>query len=163
MKILLIIAVVGIVVVVVLVIGSRTSKRSSTGPYIGSNREVVRAALVRLITRPLGSFVIIEDVQSGKFVQFAGSNEEPLLLDLPSQTLSPEEMKKATAVFLEMGYAGPETYQTQAFPGGPPSGEQTSFTVKFERDVDKATELGVAILHRVYGLDENARLELTEE
>ena len=132
-----------------------------------SHSETVRAALNRLLTRvilrPSGGFVIIEDAQSGKFVQFAGSEEEPLLLDLPSQTLSPDEMAKAKALFAELGYAGPESYQVQESPGGPDDSEQTSFSVKFRQDVDKATELAVAILHRVYGLDGNAKLKLTEE
>ena len=89
----------------------------------------VRDALTRLLTRPSGAFVIIEDPQSGKFVQFAGSKDEPLLLDLPSQTLSPDEMTKAKAVFAEFGYPGPETHLGQEFPGGPRAGEQTSFIV----------------------------------
>ena len=57
----------------------------------------VREALSRLLTRPSGAFVIIEEPRSGKFVQFAGSKDEPLLLDLPSQTLSPDEMAKSVA------------------------------------------------------------------
>ncbi len=127
------------------------------------HREIVRAALLRLLSRPSGAFVIIEAAPSGKFVQVAGSKGEPLLLDLPSQTLSPEEKIKAKAVFTDLGYPGPEAYQTQDYPGGPPAGEQVSYIVKFEQDVDKATELVLAVLHRVYGLDENSKLKLTEE
>ena len=154
MKIAIVITVIAALCVVV-----GCTRKSKPEPHSA----VVRAALVRLLSRPSGAFVIIEDARSGKFVQFAGSKEEPLLLDLPSQTLSPDEMTKAKAVFSDLGYPGPETYETQEFPGGPPAGEETSFMVKFEQDVDKATELAVAILHRVYGLDENAKLKLTEE
>jgi hypothetical protein len=128
-----------------------------------SHSEAVRDALIRLLTRPSGAFLIIEEPQSGKFIQFAGSRDELLLLDLPSQTLSPDEMMKARAVFAELGYPGPETYQTQEYPGGPPTGEQTSFNVNFGTDIYKAVELTVAVLQRVYSLDENAPLQLTEE
>jgi hypothetical protein len=72
-------------------------------------------------------------------------------------------MIKARAVFAEPGYPGPEIYQTQEYPGGPPTGEQTSFSVNFGTDIYKAVELAVAVLHRVYRLDENTGLKLTEE
>jgi len=154
MKVVVIIAVVLAICVVVICTRRASSK---------SRDESIRAALRRLLSRPPGAFLIIEDSRSGKFVQFAGSQEDPLVLDLPCQTLSPEETTKAKAVFSDLGYPGPTTYQTQQFPGGPPAGEQTSFMVTFEQDVGKATELAVAILHRVYGLDEKATLKLTEE
>lgn len=125
--------------------------------------DIIRGALTRLLTRPSGAFVIIEEPNSGKFIQFAGSEKEPLLLDLPSQTLTQDEMKKAVAVFSELGHQGPETYQTQDYPGGPPAGEQMSFVVTFGKDVDKATELAVAVLQRVYGFKEGTSLKLTEE
>lgn len=154
MKIVIIIAV---AITVCLVLGyTRQTKPKS-------HREVVRAALNRLLSRPSGAFVIFQDAQSGKFVQFRGSIEEPLLLDLPSQTLSPDEMTKAKTLFSELGYPWPETFQLYDYPGGPPAGEQTSFQVKFEQDVDKATELSVAVLHRVYEFNENMKLKLTEE
>ncbi len=128
-----------------------------------AHSEMVREALTRLLTRPPGAFVIIEEPRSGKFVQFAGSKNEPLLLDLPFQTLSSEEITKAKALFIELGYLGPQTYQVQESPGGPPAGEQTSFNVKFGNNVDKATELAVTVLHRVYGFGEDTKLKLTEE
>jgi hypothetical protein len=157
MKNMQITIVIAVVLVMCLVVGCAQNAKSE------SHSAVVRAALVRLLSRPSGAFVIIEDARTGKFVQFAGSKEGTLLLDLPSQTLSPDEMTKAKAVFADLGYPGPETYEAQKFPGGPPAGEQTSFIVKFGKDVDKATALAVAILDRVYALDENAKLKLTEE
>ena len=58
-----------------------------------------------MLDRPEGAFLIVEESESGRFVQFVGSRDESLLLDLPLQTLSPEEMTKARAVFAELGYA----------------------------------------------------------
>ena len=73
-----------------------------------SHSEIVHGALISLLKRPAEAFVIFEEPKSGKFVQFAGSIEEPLLLDLPIQTLSPAEIEKAKTIFGEMGYSGPE-------------------------------------------------------
>jgi hypothetical protein len=128
-----------------------------------THADIIRAALSRLMARPVGAFLIVEDPGSGKFVQFAGSEREPLMLDLPAQVLSSEEMARAKAVFREFGHPGPETYETRDRPGGPPTGTRTSFVVAFGRDVDKATELAVAVLHRIYGIREGAPLKLTEE
>jgi len=128
-----------------------------------SHANVIRDALIRLLKRPAGAILIIEGRRSKKFLQFAGSRDEPLLLDLPAEPLSAEEMQKAKALFAELGYPGPETYQVLESPGGPPAGKQTSFHVKFGTDVDKATELAVAVLHRVYGFGEDVDLKLTEE
>ena len=139
-------AIIAMFMVVFLAIGCSRQEKHTL------NAEIIREALIRLLSRPSGAFVIIEEPKSGKFVQFAGSEKEPLLLDLPSQTLTQDEMKKAIAVFSELGYPGPETFPVQEHPGGPPAGEQTSFVVTFGKDVDKATELAVAVLHRVYGL-----------
>ncbi len=72
--------------------------------------EIIRTALVRLLKRPYGAFVIIEDPSTGKYIQFSGSSEEPLFFDLPQQTLTLEEFEKARNLFSELGYPGPETY-----------------------------------------------------
>ncbi len=125
--------------------------------------EIIREALARLLERPSGAFVIIEEPKSGKFIQFAGSINESLLLDLPTQTLSAEEFEKAKSVFDEFGYSGPKTIQLQEYPGGPPAGEYTSFMAKFGRDVDRATQFSVVVLYQVYGLTDRTRLKLTEE
>ena len=123
-----------------------------------SHLATVRDALTRLLTRPVGAFVIIKEPQTGKFVQFAGSKDEPLLLDLPS--LSPDEIARVKALCAELGYPDPETYETPEYPGGPPSDE---LMLKFGTDVDKAAEAAVAVLHQVYGFDEQTKLKLTEE
>ena len=128
-----------------------------------SHAKTIRAALTRLLERPYGAFTIVEHVPSGKFVQFAGSEDAPLLLDLPLQALSAAELDRAKAVFAAFGHPGPVTLQAEQYPGGPPAGEQTGFMVEFGTDVEAATELAVAVLHRIYGLGEDAKLTLTEE
>jgi hypothetical protein len=46
----------------------------------------ITTALERLLVQPEDAlpFVIVENAETKKFVQFAGSLERPLLLDLPS-------------------------------------------------------------------------------
>ena len=52
------------------------------------NTQRIEAALQALLQRNNeDAFVIFEDKATGKFVQFAGSAEQPLLLDLPLQAL----------------------------------------------------------------------------
>ncbi len=115
-------------------------------------QDQVRSALVRLLERPSedGGFVVIADPDSGRFVQFSGS-QDFVEVDLPHQTLSAEDMVKTKAVFSALGYAGPKTY-----------GEQTTFQENFGKDVNKATELAVAILQQVYALEDHTVLKLTE-
>lgn len=82
---------------------------------------------------------------------------------LPKRFHKKNKMARAKAVFSDLGYSGPVTCQVQAYPGGPPAGDQTSFVIKFGSDADKAAELVLAILNKVYGLHDDARLKLTEE
>ena len=56
-----------------------------------------------------------------------------------------------------------QAYQIQEYHGGPLEVAQTSFNVEFGTDVDKAAEPAVAVLHRVYGHNDNTKLKLTEE
>jgi hypothetical protein len=74
----------------------------------------IRAALIRLLERKIEvmpgepglppfehrPFVVFEDAGSKKFVQFSGSIEEPLVFDLPSQTLNVDERIRADEMWL---------------------------------------------------------------
>lgn len=139
---------------------SLLEKKDSSNP---THFDTIKAAIVRMLERPEGAFLIVEEPDSGKFVQFVGSRDEPLLLDLPLQTLSPEEATKARAVFVELGY--PDAIPAQGDPdaGDPANSQWQSATVSFGDDVDGAAKLAVAVLHDVYGFDETVKLELTEE
>ena len=67
------------------------------------NDKKLHGALVRLMNNPDGEFVIASDSLSNKFIQFSGSSNESLIVDLPIQTLSPNETKKATRLLSEYG------------------------------------------------------------
>jgi hypothetical protein len=125
--------------------------------------EIIRSALNHLLERPSGAFVIIEETNSGKFVQFNGSEEEPLMFDLPQQALTFTEFKNAKILFKESGYPSPQTYDVYEYPGGPSASTQTGFNVTFGKDVEKATLLAVAVFENIYKIDVTSELKLTEK
>lgn len=51
---------------------------------------LIEDALNKLASGREGAYVVLEDSRSGKFVQFAGSRTESLVLDLPVQQLTNE-------------------------------------------------------------------------
>ena len=79
-----------------------------------SHAEPIREALSGLLGRLQGAFLILEEPDSGKFVQFAGSREEPLMLDLPCQALSEKEAENARVFFEEHGVPEPQAYAAQS-------------------------------------------------
>jgi hypothetical protein len=112
----------------------------------------IRNALDSLLAQPddAGSFVIIEDEVSQKFVQFVGSIDRPLLLDLPAQTFSEAEFYRAVAFFKRRGVVGQEFEMLDA-PGGQPVGEQFTFQLQLE-SVSDAIEVVRALFAEVYRL-----------
>ena len=69
-------------------------KRQTSSPSSQTHFDTIKAAIARMLDRPEGAFLIVEDSQSGKYVQFVGSRDEPLILDLPLQALSADELTK---------------------------------------------------------------------
>src|SRR5262245_43054225 len=106
---------------------------------------VVKTALQTLLVQPddACAFVIIEDVKSKKFVQFVGSLERPLLLDLPAQTLSETEFYRAVTFFRRRGAAGQE-YELLDAPGGRPVAEQFTFQLTLQ-SVEDALEVALEV------------------
>jgi hypothetical protein len=110
----------------------------------------IRIALETLVVQPEDAcpFVIVEDAESKKFVQFVGSLDKPLLLDLPAQTLSEAEFYRAVTFFRRRGVAGQE-YELLDAPGGRPVGEQFTFQLLFH-SVDSAVEAVFGVFEQVY-------------
>lgn len=125
--------------------------------------QIVDALSELLQRRNVDTFVIFEEEGSGKYVQFAGSANEDLLLDLPSQTLTEDEMKRAEVLFRELGIPGPVTYETYTDKSRKTvAGMQTSFQMDFGRDVVRAARVTLAIFERVYQFPPDFPLALTE-
>ncbi len=106
----------------------------------------IKRHLVKLLKRKGRPFLVITDSATGKFVQFAGSKTEPLLLDLPTaQILSDEEMKAAVELLGQprrgrMGKRSPREFLV--FHAGPFGGKLAC---------SQAAETAVAVMQTVFG------------
>jgi hypothetical protein len=109
----------------------------------------IEGGLERLLRREPGAFVIFEEARAGKFVQFAGSRSEPLLLDLPLQALSPNEL--------------PRAFRLLAAYGALPPGEGEGFNLELGSDVARAAEIARRIFQEVYLLSADFDLKVTED
>ena len=107
-------------------------------------------------------FVVFNAHPSGKFVQFAGYESQPLVLDLPLQSLSPEEQERAATLFGKLGISSPEVGEVYDFPTGEHAGFQTSYSLEFGKDVESAISMVLDIFSSVFQLDEELILELDE-
>ncbi len=127
------------------------------------NARKIRDALTRLLKRPFGAHVIIEDPAFGKYVQISGSTREPLVFDLPRQLLTLDEFDRACQLFGQLGHAGPETFEVFDSPGGHAAGTQTSFILSFGDDIERATQLALRVFAAVYEVGDNVALIITEQ
>lgn len=105
------------------------------------NRMRVEQGLRALMQADEGAFVVVEHAASGKFVQCMGSREEPLVLDLPRQTLSPADYERAKRLFDSLDGA---------------SESDVGFTVECGRDVDRAAEIVMRVFREIYDLAADA-------
>ncbi len=127
-----------------------------------NNRREIESALSRLLTRTSDdAFVIFEHEDSGKFVQFAGSASEPLLLDLPRQTLDNAELERATILFRSLGVSL-EEWPLLDKPGGQVAGTQSGFQVELGQDIEKAADLALRIFSEVFRISIDAPLVVEE-
>ncbi|MCC6909206.1 MAG: hypothetical protein IT430_14790 [Phycisphaerales bacterium] len=147
----LLVTVIIIAAIVALVMFFRTGSKEGPAPAVGDATEI-SASLGRLLGRSTATddcFVIIKEKSSDKFVQFSGSVEEPLLLNLPAQSLSAAERGRAEALF--------KTLDAQA------DLIEDSFYVNFDRDATAASAAAIAVFREVYQLPEEIELTITEE
>jgi hypothetical protein len=100
------------------------------------------AALQEMLRRNDSPFAIIEHGPSQKFVQFAGSAQEPLTLDLPAQSLTPSERARAQQLFASLG--GMTT--------------ESGFQLDAGRDAQEAARVALRVFREVFQLPEDAEL-----
>ena len=91
--------------------------------------------------------MIIRDRSTNKFVQLMGSTSDPLLLDVPFPEMTPEELARAEAFFLNLEGAVKNEY---------------AFNMDFDRDADRAAETVMALFREVYLIEGNLDLDLKE-
>ena len=109
--------------------------------------------LERLLASDLpDAFVIFEAKGSGKFVQFAGSQREGLLFDLPKVALTAKELERSRRLFASVG---------AEIPGSPEANfdSEVSFQCPFERNTRGAVDLALRVFLEVYGLPKDFSLE----
>lgn len=107
-------------------------------------------ALEEMLRREAGAFVIIIETRTEKYVQFAGSDdvEDPLLLDLPWQPLSPQEHARAREIFAHLS----ERAEVES-----------GFQLELDRDPQQGADLALRVLREVYHFGDDAELALIEE
>ncbi len=126
------------------------------------NAREVRAALHRLLQRPFGAYVIIEEPAFGKFVQISGSRNEPLTFDLPCQYLTMAEYDRACELFFAYNDSRAETFPVQDATGSGTPSPQTSFMVHFGRDIEHAAQLVTMVFAAVYNQNRQVSLKILE-
>lgn len=124
--------------------------RRKSKPYdLAELRIHLEDALYRLLQTPKTHkpFVVVSDTITGRFVQFRGSDNESLLLDLPhTQFKSAIPVTKASA-FLDSKRSGT------------PQGVSYRDNLTFVH----ATNLALRVLREVHNLPENAQIEIIED
>lgn len=113
------------------------------------NETLITEALGRLLTRKDdGAFVVITEETTSRFVQFAGSSREPLILDAPRRPLPSDERAA-----IEQLFAGHDGLRVT----------EESVQVVFGRDVGAAADAALRIFREVYRLDADIRLVVRDE
>jgi hypothetical protein len=143
------------------IIGCQRSQ--STGlvaPTRNVNRERIEVALKALLQRTNDdAFVIFEEKRSRKFVQFAGSARQDLMLDLPPQTLDQTEDARAEIYFRELG-TRPVEDQSSTLEGK--IVRQRYYQKQFGRDAGAAAAAAMGVFERVYQFPPDFDLVITE-
>ncbi len=109
----------------------------------------IKAALDRILAHPARDerFVVVDDPDSGKFVQFDMRNDE-IAIDLPVVALSAAERERATTLFASAGVSGPRTVTDQQ-----PDGREwplATFQLGFGGDSARAAEFATRVMQEVF-------------
>lgn len=150
----------GIMFVTVIIVCLTLSRPRSRARH---NKQRLGQTLTRLLRKPRGSYIIIEALGSGKYLQVSGSIAEPIIFDLPCQSLTLDEYDRAGTLFKRCGYPGPETFTIYS-PSGGLCGTQTSFLVTWSRDnMAQLQELILQVFSQIYQVDDSSVLHIIEQ
>lgn len=97
-----------------------------------------------------GSFLIIEDKNTKKFVQFENHNNK-LIFDLPLKALSPPEQSRAVRVLSEYGFAV-QTDPLLDGPGGNIVDYWSGWNVELPGAATQGGEIGGRVFYEVFQL-----------
>lgn len=140
---------------------SQSEKTRETKEITQLKDERIRTELVKMMNKkgPY-TFVIFEEVKSGKFVQFAGNKNEELLFDFPSQQLSKDQFQRAEALLnnYAIKHETSPTYTDET--ETTVNGTFSTFSKRINNDIDLAVELTSKIMIDVFGFDENVKFKI---
>ncbi|MDD3148716.1 MAG: hypothetical protein PHD82_15585 [Candidatus Riflebacteria bacterium] len=124
-------------------------------------RERIKTA-IEMILQNKGEdwFIIIEEPEKEKFVQFTFDEGSGLYFDLPFQALDKSELERARKVLAEFSiFPGQaDAYETHA---EEKSGIQESFNHHVGQDLDLAVKISCRVFVDVFGYDESVSLNVT--
>lgn len=124
-------------------------------------QERIRSALLTILQNNGDDwFIIIEEPEHEKFVQFAFDEPTGLFFDLPFQALTKDELEKARSLFARLAIDSQKVPVLDQ-PGGKEIGQQESFNHHVGRDIDMAVNFAYSVFREVYALDDSARLDVT--
>jgi hypothetical protein len=127
--------------------GCERQEKSMEGRIqLGTAQPRIARALDEMLQREEQPFVIVKTA-TGSAVQFTGSVDEPLLLNLPLDWLSEDERARAEALFAEYDI----TVEAD-----------DNYYMELDRDPQRGAELAMRILREVYRFGDEAELRLTE-
>lgn len=128
-----------------------------------NNKNQISSALISL-TKNTGSdaFVIIEELGSGKFVQFSGNANEELYFSMPVSQLSKSELAKAKSLLkqYDINVENIEFFTDDS--ANTPAGSLNEFAKKIDHDVEKGVTLVSEVMTKVFGFKGDVKLLITE-
>jgi hypothetical protein len=126
-----------------------------------SNEERVYEALIALRHRGTGgSFVLVEEPQTKKFVQFGIGRV--LTLDVPCVALTADEADRAATFFRQLGEDGPREYEAPS-PRTGRAQHGAAYYHDFLGDARAAARAAVSFFETVYLLPPGTKLSVEEK
>lgn len=142
----------------------RLLDRSTVGSVADPLESPKRAMAASILGESYNPFVVFSDRRTGKFVQFAGDQSQPLLLDFPLQSLSPDEAQRAASLFAKLGVNRPTESQLYSYPSAQPSMVSRSYQLNFVEDTEAAVSTTLDLFTFVFRIPEDGlELEMEEE
>ncbi|MGM0599911.1 MAG: hypothetical protein ACQETH_08870 [Candidatus Rifleibacteriota bacterium] len=97
-----------------------------------------------------GWYIIIQEAESEKFVQFAFEEGSGLIFDCPVVALDKEEVKKAEILLARYGIKA----------GDLTGGNFVSFNAELGNDINKAATIAAEMFESVYGISDQASFDI---
>jgi len=117
-----------------------------------TNQDRIKAALQRVLARiNTDAFLIIEEPNTKKYVQFASGAVDELMFDLPAIALSADEFERAKVMLKEYDIEATEMNMTN--PDGTPAEPMRTFNSELGPNIERAAELSTRVLFDVYQFD----------